>query len=44
MRVLIAGAAGFPGSYLADRLPAEGHEVVGNGAPRRTVACRAAAV
>lgn len=29
MRVLITGAAGFIGSHLADRLTAEGHEIVG---------------
>jgi len=29
MRVLITGVAGFLGSHLADRLLAEGHEVVG---------------
>ncbi len=29
MNVLITGAAGFIGSHLADRLPAEGHTVVG---------------
>jgi nucleoside-diphosphate-sugar epimerase len=29
MRVLVAGAAGFLGSNLCDRLVAEGHEVVG---------------
>ena len=29
MRVLLSGAAGFIGSHMADRLIAEGHEVVG---------------
>ena len=29
MRILITGAAGFLGSHLADRLIAEGHEVIG---------------
>ena len=29
MRILIAGAAGFVGSHLCDRLVAEGHHVVG---------------
>ena len=29
MRILITGAAGFIGSHLADRLLADGHEVVG---------------
>ncbi len=29
MRILITGAAGFPGSHLCDRLLAEGHAVVG---------------
>jgi len=29
MRVLVAGAAGFIGSHLCDRLLADGHEVVG---------------
>jgi len=29
MRILITGAAGFLGSHLADRLVADGHEVVG---------------
>ncbi|HEY7486854.1 MAG TPA: NAD-dependent epimerase/dehydratase family protein [Streptosporangiaceae bacterium] len=29
MRVLVTGAAGFIGSHLADRLVADGHEVIG---------------
>ena len=29
MRILVTGAAGFLGSHLADRLVADGHEVVG---------------
>ena len=29
MRILVAGAAGFIGSHLCDRLVAEGHQVLG---------------
>ena len=29
MRILLTGAAGFIGSHLADRLLADGHEVIG---------------
>jgi len=29
MRIVVTGVAGFLGSHLADRLLAEGHEIVG---------------